>query len=357
MKQALIIFGEDWGRHPSSTQHIAKRLASYYDIIWVNSVGLRKPKVSFSDLKRLFIKAKSMAVKEVVVAPFKVMSLPALPFPNSRIAFYINRFLWKRQLSLIKTPVLWASLPSALPIVGELDERAVIYYCGDDFGGLAGVDHAPVLKLEAALALRADFIFAASEKLAAKFNGAYHLPHGVDYELFATPVRRAEDLPQGRPIAGFYGSISDWIDLELCVKAALALPHWNFVFIGDIRTNVSTLQVLPNVYFLGARDHSVLPSYVQHFDVAMLPFLDNEQIRACNPLKLREYLASGTAIVSTNFPALLPYQEYIHVAEGDAFIEAITNPKGDKISRQTSVVGESWEARANYIHSLLEGVS
>ena len=31
------------------------------------------------------------------------------------------------------------SLPSAVDAIGSLEESAVVYYCGDDFGALAGV--------------------------------------------------------------------------------------------------------------------------------------------------------------------------------------------------------------------------
>jgi len=40
----LIVFGEDWGSHPSSTQHIVSHLAANRRVLWVNSLGLRRPK-------------------------------------------------------------------------------------------------------------------------------------------------------------------------------------------------------------------------------------------------------------------------------------------------------------------------
>jgi glycosyltransferase involved in cell wall biosynthesis len=357
MKQALIIFGEDWGRHPSSTQHLALRLSDSFDITYVNSVGLRRPRFGLKDLARLFSKAKSMTVKAQIDAPFPVLTLPAIPFPASRIAFYVNRFLWRKKLAHIKTPLLWASLPTALSAVGTLNEKGVIYYCGDDFGWLAGVDHAPVLKLEAQLASKADVILTASETLTAKFSKAVHLPHGVDYALFATPAVRASDLPAGKPIAGFYGSFSEWIDVDLLVKAAKTLSHWNFVIIGKVEIDVKELFGLSNVFFLGVRDHHVLPSYVQYFDAALLPFKDNEQIRSCNPLKLREYLASGTPVISTPFPALLPYEAHVAIATDDAFIEAIALEKSTKALRQATVRNESWDNRAQTVKHLLESIT
>ncbi|MFQ3339503.1 MAG: hypothetical protein ACI9VO_002293 [Colwellia sp.] len=32
----IIVFGEDWGAHPSSTQHIVKVLGKTRAVIWLN---------------------------------------------------------------------------------------------------------------------------------------------------------------------------------------------------------------------------------------------------------------------------------------------------------------------------------
>ena len=60
----LIVFGEDWGAHPSSTQHIVKVLGQTRPIIWLNSIGLRKPKLTLQDLVRAFHKVSSFIVNQ-----------------------------------------------------------------------------------------------------------------------------------------------------------------------------------------------------------------------------------------------------------------------------------------------------
>lgn len=49
----LVVLGEDWGQHPSSTQHLIKRLLPDYRVLWVNSIGLRRPRLNVRDLGRL----------------------------------------------------------------------------------------------------------------------------------------------------------------------------------------------------------------------------------------------------------------------------------------------------------------
>ena len=60
----FIVFGEDWQSHPSSTQHIFKELAKSHDIVWINSIGMRKPTIKLLDVKRVFYKLKSLVLKK-----------------------------------------------------------------------------------------------------------------------------------------------------------------------------------------------------------------------------------------------------------------------------------------------------
>ena len=168
---------------------------------------------------------------------------------------------------------------------------------------------------------------------------------------------RPADLPSG-PVAGFYGNLADWIDVEALAAAATMLPNWTFVCVGPVTTDVSLLARLPNVRLLGVRPHSELPGYLQHWQVSLLPFRDCPQITACNPLKLREYLAAGTPIVSAPFPALAPYRRFVvEVEPGSTLASAILAAAidtGRNALRRASVAGESWDSRAQTLSERLE---
>jgi len=376
----LVVFGEDWGAHPSSTQHIVARLAAERDVVWINSIGLRRPRLDARDMKRAAAKLLRMA-RPARVPPQTTQARPprlrtldprAAPWPGNRLAALFNRKIVGAQTRAamahmgLARPILWASLPSAIEIVDAVPHRALVYYCGDDFSGLAGVDHEPVMALEARLAARADLILAASAPLAARFPPAKTLlaPHGVDYDLFATPAPRAQDLPQrpqGGALAGFYGALADWIDVDMLTQAASALPHWTFVFIGPVQTQAAGLARLPNVRLLGPRPHADLPSYAQHWDVSLLPFRDNAQIRACDPLKLREYLAAGPPIAATDFPALRPYADLLHIAPApqdfqNTLLRAVKDHARNE-TRRARVREESWDARAHAIARALAALA
>jgi glycosyltransferase involved in cell wall biosynthesis len=163
---------------------------------------------------------------------FNVVEPQYLPFLGSKLARKVNRFLLYRLLKANARPfehrtrpVIWISLPNAVD---------ALCYCCDDFSSLDGVDHDAVSRFETELAERTGLIVETSDKLVDKFpSGKTHLiPHGVDTQLFYTPYARAADLPQGKPIAGFYGSIAPWIDLDLMYDLACSMFDWNFVFVG-----------------------------------------------------------------------------------------------------------------------------
>jgi glycosyltransferase involved in cell wall biosynthesis len=367
------MFGEDWGAHPSTTQHLARHLVRNHKIAWVNSIGLRRPRLNRQDLARVRQKlvnalhgAPKQTGREPPPAGVTVLAPAILPFPGNRLVERINRELLATQLRpalarlAIHRPILWTSLPSAVCALGALGERAVVYYCGDDFGALVGVDNAVAIEMERRLVARADVIFAAHQALVARFPAerTIYLPHGVDIDHFSAPTARAADMPIGRPIAGFYGSLSDWIDVEMIAEAARNLPDWWFVLIGGVHTDVAVLESLENVRLLGPRRHDQLPEYVQHWTVALIPFRDTPQIRASDPLKLREYLASGTPIATTAFPALAPFKELISIAyDRHRFADTIRAAAADKAQaalRRAAVADQTWHARAHTVEEALE---
>ena len=380
MPRDLIVFAEDWGGLPSSTQHLIRHMAKGRKVVWVNSIGLRRPTLTWRDVKRAWRKivvsgSATATVNIIADIPrdnFHIVNPRTLPAPRSKVERTLAAKLLLRQLKpVIKraglhSPILWTSLPTAVDIAGQLGDTSLVYYCGDDFSALAGVDHETVGTREQELATKADLILVASNQLAQRFPSprTHVLPHGVDYNLFSAPTPRALDLiDDGRPIAGFYGSISAWLNIDLLAACARRLPHWHFVLIGKAVVDVSALTGLSNVTLLGERAHHELPAYSQHWTAALLPFHDNAQIRACNPLKLREYFAAGRPVISTSFPAVLPFRGLIQIADNvDAYVEALrastelgTLPRYAPASRAL-VDGESWAARARATNQLLEAL-
>lgn len=371
MPRDLIVFGEDWGGLPSSTQHLVSHLAASRKVLWVNSIGLRRPRLGWQDARRGWAKITRSIQNKAPMQPtaqalFPVVNPLTLPAPQSHLERRIaaRMLVSSIQPALVrhglKNPIFWTSLPTAVDVAGQLGDSGLVYYCGDDFGSLAGVDHATVTQRESELVQRADLVMTASQTLALKHAGrnTQLLSHGVDTALFSTPVPRAADLPNdGRPIAGFYGSISEWLDIDLLAQTIARCPDWHFVFIGKAVVNIDRLRCFDNVHFLGERPHAALPSYSQHWDASLLPFANNAQIRACNPLKLREYLATGRPVVSTDFPALDDYRDFVHCV--DSVTRLVTTLRhcaslARNPSQIEAVAGYDWSVQADKVATWLD---
>ncbi|MGB0683904.1 MAG: glycosyltransferase [Magnetovibrionaceae bacterium] len=376
MTSDMIVFGEDWGAHPSSTQHLVRRLSVDRRVVWVNSIGLRRPRLDAKDARRVWNKARAVMGRRQAPkvsskrtsAPFPVVEPLCIPWPGNPVAGWANGHLLGRRVggaagaADLQRPILWTSLPSAVDALGHLGERAVVYYAGDDFGALSGVDHAAVEEQERRLADKADLIIAASPLIAAKFDPCKTrvLPHGIDEGFLGAPGLRPLDLPQG-PVAGFYGSLSDWLDQDLIRETAKRLPNWTFVLIGEERCDLSKLKAVANIKLLGPRAHHELPAYAAHWTASLIPFRDTAQIRACNPLKLREYLSLGRPIVTTDFPALEGYRELVTVADRaedwtDALIKACFEPVEVLGKRRLAMASETWDARAEELSEWLSAL-
>ena len=77
--RVFVVFGDDWGRYPSTLQHIMKQFLPDNKFVWIGSLGLRKPKFKINDFFRIiekltnFIKKKENSNFEenvVVLHPF-----------------------------------------------------------------------------------------------------------------------------------------------------------------------------------------------------------------------------------------------------------------------------------------------
>jgi len=381
MPRDLIVLAEDWGGLPTSTQHIIRHLPGKRRILWVNSVGIRRPRLNRHDMARLVHKAKTIvqgngkpATGTATLFPvempegMEVLSPRVIPWPGLNMAYKINKRLIRNQLGQraaamgLENPHLWIAFPTGLiALDAGLHDRAV-YYCADDYGAIEGVDHRPALEMERVLVDRVDRVIATSDVLADKFPAekTSPLPHGVDIEKFQTPAPRARDMPTDKKVAGFYGSFLNRIDVGILRKAALDLPDWEFVFIGRVERGDRQELALDNVTFYGSRPHGELAGYVQHWTVSLLPFRDCAMVRAMNPLKLREYLAAGTPVASVEFPALAPYRDLVSVSSSrDTFSAAILQAASDGArngKRRESVAGESWQQCGQKAHDILEAL-
>jgi glycosyltransferase involved in cell wall biosynthesis len=377
----FIIFSDDWGRHPSSCQHIVRHLLGGNRVIWVNTIGMRSPKFTAYDIKRSFEKIWSWVSGKdrpadggenrnpVIVNPF------IIPYNGVGAVRSLNRNTVVRKIKGVmdehgvKEPIVLTTFPSTADYCGAFDEAAHIYYCVDDFTHWPGVDRKMVLSMEDELIAGCDLVLATSRELCSKKQRGGKvpvlLPHGVDFEHFSSSAERSVPPALGSipgPVIGFFGAISPWLDFDLITAAAKARPSWSFVFIGPADTDIASLAACPNIHLLGSVPYGELPSYAKGFDVGIIPFLVNELTVSVNPLKLLEYLATGMPVVSTGLPEVREFSGVVSIADTvEDFIKGIeyslsAECAGKKAERMNTARKHSWKSVAEDFSRAVEGL-
>ena len=136
--------------------------------------------------------------------------------------------------------------------------------------------------------------------------------NGAEYDHWQTPAdsyKKFEDIKQikdkNKPVIGYFGALAVWFDYKLLYETARIRRDCEFVLIGweyDGSFTASGLMECANVHFLGAKDYTVLNSYVTAFDAACIPFLINDITLSTSPVKLYEYMAAGKPVICTPMP-------------------------------------------------------
>jgi glycosyltransferase involved in cell wall biosynthesis len=274
----------------------------------------------------------------------------------------------KRDLRRLRfdRPLLIAGLPHAVDLAPLVPKRALLYHCADDYSHVRGFPVTLPL-LEAELCQQADLVITTSQTLCEerrRFNPHTHwVPNGADVEHFSASAAPAEELDVlKRPIIGFVGGLSEWVDLGLVGQAARARPEWSFVLVGPIGIDTAPVRDLANVHLVGPRPYAALPSYLAAMDVGLIPFKRNPLTHHADPIKAYEYLAAGLPVVATDLPALHRLVPLVRLADSpETFIAALDaavaeGREAKRGARQAEAARHSWTARFETIDSLTRDV-
>lgn len=164
-----------------------------------------------------------------------------------------------------------------------------------------------------------------------------------------------------RPRVGFVGGIdAHTFGPQLFHEVARLLPEANFVLVGACSLPEGWCPA-PNVTMLGQQPYEQVAEYMAACDVLIMPWNNSDWIRACNPVKLKEYLAVGRPVVSTPFEELRRYEGFVRVARSSQEFashirQALADPPEAQRLRER-VRQETWAAKAQLVlEALNKGV-
>jgi glycosyltransferase involved in cell wall biosynthesis len=371
----LVVFSNDWDGDPLSKVHIMRILSKENRVLWVNSIGNRAPKANAHDLQRIWKKLSTFTegIREVEPNIFVLAPL-AIPFYGSEVVRATNRELLRIQVKRamqklhFKRPISWSFLPASAPVSGTLGEEFVVYHCVDEFSAFSDTNGRHIAELEERLLRKANLVITSAERLRenkAKVNPRTVLVrHGVDFQHFVKACDPATEIPEDiaklpGPIIGFFGLMADWVDQEAMIATAKAHPEGSVVVIGKVAPDcdVSAMKAVPNIHFLGRKPYASLPGYCRAFDVALNPFKVNELTLNANPLKVREYLAAGLPVVSTDIPEVRKVGLCKLATSTEDFVrkvdECLEEGGGPRRERAQRIFHESWDARVEEIRGFV----
>ena len=423
----FVVIANAWSAgkdNPTSKHRIALELARRgHRVLWIEGSGMRAPSLGSGNDRLRMARKVGAALRGIRPAAGSgggpdtmggclwVLSPLLLPLPRYAWVRRLNGLIcrwsagfwsWRlhfRDAILINyVPVLAEAMRGwhRAPRTADGTPRAprVVYHCVDRWDAFKMYDSALMAEMDRRCCQYADLVIASATELYDRCRTLNPrtalITHGVDYNHFYQAVRgdgsvskgrtavdaelAAWGVPQGAPVVGFFGLLSEWVDQDLVVKLARAIPEAHLVLIGTADVPVTPLQQEGNIHLLGPRPFKDLPQYIARFDVGMIPFVVNDLTRSVNPIKLREMLSAGCPVVSTALPEV---EKYVVAAEGsvggmgsgssvsvahqaDEFVGLIQAALSQPLSAERrgaisdSMRGETWEGKVGEILKLLE---
>ncbi|MEM6756022.1 MAG: hypothetical protein AAF586_02550, partial [Planctomycetota bacterium] len=156
----LVVFSDDWGRHPSSCQHLVRHLVRRgvaREVVWVNTIGTRRVRLSWGDAKRaagkVFGKAEGRRRKgEGLSDEVSPRVVSPMMWPGFR-AGWQRRLNAKRMVTAVRRAIdpgkRWVGL-TTLPVTADVVKplrdlpgggvERWVYYGVDDFSVWPGLD-------------------------------------------------------------------------------------------------------------------------------------------------------------------------------------------------------------------------
>jgi glycosyltransferase involved in cell wall biosynthesis len=245
------------------------------------------------------------------------------------------------------------------------NKKTIVWEIFDDYRLTAqGNPRKLWIDCEPSMLKKSNHIFTLTESIKAK----YHLKHnridvmgnGYPSNYFYPRVEIPCDVKNvSGPIAMYLGTVRDWIDfglLKILVKDNSAI---SFVFIGPVIDNVRHLMKemssLPNFHYLGPKSRQEVPLYMSVASVAIIPYLANDFTASVKPIKLYEFLACGTPVVTTTSADIKTEPGALYVANQSNFSEqmnlAILDANKDRCVEMSSPW--SWASVAKFVSKKL----
>lgn len=312
-----ILSTADWNAPLwTNKQYMARELGAAHDVLYVESIGLRRPRVDLADFRRLAGRLRPSTGSSRPLEPGVTVANPKVVPIHNRSTRPLNERLLARTArpwiaDADRRRVLWTYSPLTYGLEQYADH--VVYHCVDLLGAYPGISADMIEREERRLA-RCDVTAIASSNVVRDhlervgFTKVIEWPNVADIEPFRATTQAAQRVPR-RVVFG--GNVTPYkVDLDLLERLAREVPDIDLVVAGPLDvggagawSDPERLQEL-GVTLTGTLTLPELAELYATASVGIIPYHINEYTSGVNPLKLYEYLAAGLAVVSTPVPSV-----------------------------------------------------
>lgn len=360
----------------TNKQHLAVGLSEECDVTYIESLGLRQPTLSASDVRRVAVKlarkligkTNSDGKRPSVPANINIVSPIVVPFHKYAPVRWINKLLLHRQLRSVLgesgEAIFWTFSPLTYGVHKKFG--TIIYHSVDLLHTLPGVPGTILRQAESDLIADSNHIIASSRGVAEHLMVA-----GADEVVLWENVAHTEVFSGA---VGFYeredrvvfaGNLTPTkIDfhcfqsiLDKGIKISIAGPM--DIDGAGLTEDISRILDNPLVDYHGNLSLQELAVVMASSKAAIIPYVINEYTQGVFPMKVYEYLASGLNVISTPLPSLMPGQiAGLSIAEADQF-GAIARAMIDEFDESSvkicteAAATKSWTARIKQAHTLI----
>ncbi len=159
----------------------------------------------------------------------------------------------------------------------------------------------------------------------------------------------------------FWGVIDQRMDVTYLERLAQDLDSGTMLLVGPQSAPPRGLESIPRLVRHPSIPFEELPAVAQAADVLIMPYADLPVTRAMQPLKLKEYLATGKPVVVRDLPSTRPWSDCLDlVATPDEFSRAVryrlaTGLPDSQQSARGRLEEEAWSAKTADFESYVFG--
>jgi len=263
---------------------------------------------------------------------------------------------------------LWRPEFSHYPALVDADR--VVYHIDDEYTFSSQEVDIPLEERQ--LIESADHVVihspALMEKKGAINSATTWVPNGVNFAEFSSPASEPGDLKDiPRPRAGYVGVVKRQMDFEILHFLAKQRPDVSFVLVGPrgaLGSDEKTLDDLvnmSNVFELGNKKPNELGAYMQHMDVLMMCYKNDDYTKYIYPLKLHEYLATGRPVIATPIRSVQGFSDVVMLAKNpqewlrslDKGLAPESNAAAMRHKRQSTAQEHDWDVLVKKIERIV----